>query len=64
MRHPSQDVDDGFGEVQIKIPEMLLYIRERTIIGPVFQVHILHFLSTHGIQIQIPARQRRIEIPG
>ena len=26
-----------------------------TIIGPVIQVHIIHFLGTHGIEIQIPS---------
>ena len=30
-------------------------ISERTIIGPVLQVHIIQFLGTYGIEIQIPS---------
>ena len=60
-----QDVDDGFGD---RTPARREYthpraesdsriygtIPERTIIGPVLQIHIIQFLGTHGIEIQIP----------
>ena len=60
------DVDDGFGDRTRACRErthpransnsrIFAAIPERTVIGPVRQVHIVKFLGTHGIEIQIPS---------
>ena len=60
------DVDDGFGDRTPACRErthpradlnsrIYAAIPERTVIEPVLQVHIVKFLGTHGIEIQIPS---------
>ena len=60
------DVDDGFGDRTPACREfshprtdadsrIFAAIPGRPVIGPVIQVHIVQFLGTHGIEIQIPS---------
>ena len=61
------DLDDGFGDlepqhaedtdflVKIRIPESMQRFQNKTIIGPVLQVHIIRYLGISGIEIQIPS---------
>ena len=60
------DVDDGFGDRTPACREYTLHhsdsdygiyaaIPGQTLIGPVLQVHIIQFLGTSGIEIQIPS---------
>ena len=60
------DVDDGFGDQTPAcrecthphaVSDSRIYAASprRTVIGPVIQVHIIQFLGTHGIAIQIPS---------
>ena len=49
-----------------ELPQNTFSIRHpsRTVLGLVLQVHISHFLGTHGIEFRFHPRQRQIEIPG
>ena len=60
------DVDDGVGDRTPACREdthpragsdskLFASLRERTIFGPVLQVHIINFLFNYGIEIEIPS---------